>query len=541
MDVATREPGRLAIARSGAARTVRPRVWQKTSLLWDWLHREAYGAEHRLGVGELAWLGLCLLWGGWLRFAPLSTYSLWHDELYMLITSRRPFIQGLLQQEDYAAPLYELLVRALDHGTGQPEWVLRAPAFIAGCLCIVAGWWLARSLFGRVVAGLTAFFIAINPIQVAVSYEARPYTFFALFSTLSFLFFHRLMKSGGRLNAVCYVASSLLLVYSHYYGLLCIGAEFVFGVLAMIISARARQHRRQFMVAMLVVGVGVLPALWLIVRFLGAGMPATEGIAGGGFEHWLNLMDHILSSRHLAVLFLIPFIAALWPTQTAFDRGAPADGDDARPSLEQWFERRWPSFLLALWLVFGMWLLALAARFYKPGVLTLRYLIPMAIPFLILGFAYVAKVKQGALIVAAGLLLIMNVTSHEKFEWSNDGMRRLAEYLNSADDLPQKMLLTEWAYCPDFINPEEVGLRYYGFSKRPLVKLSMAFPADKHDLRNPDDLFFLNADELRSHERIWVVSFSGYGGKVEQYLRKEGIAYDSQVFGPYHLYRVQGN
>lgn len=546
LNVATTRPGVKQDLRDARIRPALSYLWQTWNRFASWIREEMYGVQRRLSVRELAFTGLCIVLGGWLRLLAMASSSLWRDEFYMLITSHRPFIQGLLQQEDYAAPLYQLLLRVIDHGLNRPEWALRAPAFIAGCLCIVAAWWLARTLFGRVIAALTAIFVAVNPIQIAVSDEARPYTFFALFSTLSVIFFHRLLKTGGRLNLTLYCLCSLLLVYSHYYGLLCVGAEVAFGIVTLILDAKARRHRREFSLALLIIGVAALPALWLVSRFLNAGAPATVGITGGGFEHWLDLLDQILATRHMAVLFLIPFLASIWPTKTVFDR--PAASDDLAGSglgqwsgLKQWWARRYPAMLLAVWVGFGMGLLVLVAKFFRPGVLTLRYLVPMAVPFVALSLTYVAKLKPGLLVLIAGLLIYFNVTSHEKAEWSNDGMRQLAQYLNSAEDLPEQLMVTNWAYCPNYINPTEIGLEYYGFHKRHLTEIQLAFPADKRPLRNPDDLVFLNPEELHSKGRIWVVAFSGYGGKVEERLRKDGMAYDSLAFGSYHLYRIQSN
>ena len=494
----------------------------------------------RSRTAEAVGLCACLVGGTWVRLASLTAYSLWHDELYMLITVRRPLIQGLLQQEDYSAPLYASLLRVLTHGGKQPEWLLRAPALIAGCLCIIAAWWLARTLFGPLIAVLTALVIAINPMQIAFSYEARPYTFFVLFSILSITFFHRLLKSGGRLNLAAYILSSLLLVYSHYYGLLCVAAEAVFGILTLAISPVARKHSRQFVIALVVVGVGILPALWLILRFVQAGMPATAGISGGGFEHWLDLINKVMSTRHVGSLFLIPFLAALWPTRTAFDQPI-AEGNSAGSDLERWWMRRWPAILMAIWAGFGMCLLILLARFYRPGLLGYRYLAPMIIPFLVVSLAYLIRVKRGVLVLAVAVLLYFNVTSHEIFPWSNTGLQQLAQHLNSSRDLPERLIVTQLAYSPDYVNPEEVGLEYYGFNARSFSELRLAFPMGKRDPRSPDDLIVLNPEVLHSGKGAWVVAYSVYGEKVEECLKKEKLLYESTAFGQYHLYKIQNS
>jgi hypothetical protein len=165
----------------------------------------------------------------------------------------------------------------------------------------------------------------------------------------------------------------------------------------------------------------------------------------------------------------------------------------------------------------------------------------MTIPFVILGFAYVARTKVGVLLVMTVLLFYFNMTTHQKVEWSNEGMRQLANYLNTSEDIPEEVMVTQWAYCPDYISPTEVGLEYYGFHKRHLDKLEMDFPRGKYPLRNPEDLILLNPEALHSYSRVWVVAFSGYGEKVEETLHKDGVPYDTLAFGPYHLYRIHGS
>src|ERR1044072_9677910 len=57
--------------------------------------RQTEGCSDPLNICEAAILIGCVTLGAWLRWLPMSSSSLWRDEFYMLITSRRPFIQSL--------------------------------------------------------------------------------------------------------------------------------------------------------------------------------------------------------------------------------------------------------------------------------------------------------------------------------------------------------------------------------------------------------------------------------------------------------------
>lgn len=104
-----------------------------------------------------------------------------------------------------------------------------------------------------------------------------------------------------------------------------------------------------------------------------------------------------------------------------------------------------------------------------------------------------AALTRGALISTAGLLLAFDATAHLTAEWANTAMRALAPYLDSSPDLPPKLLVSERAYGPAYINPGETGLRYRRFNKRPIGKPRISFPPGKRPLHYPDGRVILNA------------------------------------------------
>lgn len=106
------------------------------------------GAGGATWAAELAWLLLCTAWALHLRTTGLNAISLWTDEFITLITVRRPLGQSLLQLQDYAAPLHQLLLRLLVHDDHPPSWLLRGPAVAFGVLGVPAAWWLARLAAG---------------------------------------------------------------------------------------------------------------------------------------------------------------------------------------------------------------------------------------------------------------------------------------------------------------------------------------------------------------------------------------------------------
>ena len=130
----------------------------------------------------------------------------------------------MLFRSDQSAPIYQCLLR-LYPGTRLTEWQIRFPAALFGWLSIPAAWLFARSLFGPLAASTSVLWIACSPWLVYHSREARPYTLFVFFATTSMFLFHRLLNRGGLWVLMGFVTSTVLSIYSHYFGFAILGAQ----------------------------------------------------------------------------------------------------------------------------------------------------------------------------------------------------------------------------------------------------------------------------------------------------------------------------
>ena len=150
-------------------------------------------------------------------YAAMVFYKpLWCDELLMLITVRRPFVEGLLQLQDYSAPLYQLILRLFVNNDFAPEWIIRAPAFLCAIFSLISIWWFTRIITNRRhIALITTALIAINPIFTSYAAEGRPYTLFLLFSVLSFGTFYLSLDRSKLSYFLLYIISTVILIYSH--------------------------------------------------------------------------------------------------------------------------------------------------------------------------------------------------------------------------------------------------------------------------------------------------------------------------------------
>ncbi|MGO9319765.1 MAG: glycosyltransferase family 39 protein [Solirubrobacteraceae bacterium] len=149
-----------------------------------------------------------------LRVPDLSR-SLYTDEAYSLALSQRGFGQMLLLfgYEPNGTP-YSIVLWPLIRMFGSSLTLLRLPAVLAGTASVPALWWAARRFTAPAAALLAAGLLAINPMAVWYSQDARAYAFVVLSACLAFgALANALDRRAGRWAWGVYVAAMVALAY----------------------------------------------------------------------------------------------------------------------------------------------------------------------------------------------------------------------------------------------------------------------------------------------------------------------------------------
>jgi uncharacterized membrane protein len=157
-----------------------------------------------------------------LRVYGLSEQNYWYDEFITLdvtkgslgsiITGSRP-------------PLYLVLVHFWIENFGISEFATRLLSIIFGVSSIVLIYMLGKSLFNQSVGVLSAFFMSVSKFQIYYSQELRYYSLYELLTLISLFFFIRFLKSKSYIYTTLYVISTILLYYSHDFGILIIAVQ----------------------------------------------------------------------------------------------------------------------------------------------------------------------------------------------------------------------------------------------------------------------------------------------------------------------------
>ncbi|HEX8646965.1 MAG TPA: glycosyltransferase family 39 protein [Thermoleophilaceae bacterium] len=174
-------------------------------------------------------LGAVTVLGAALRLPFLSLQSLWYDETFTLAVVEQDTLGKLWDQvrlSESTPPLYYAITWVWERLIGSTsDAALRAPAAIAGVLCVPAAYVALRRFVGERAALAAAALTAVSPVLVLYSLNARAYPLLVLLGCLSvWATGEALARRRGRWLAIWALLAAACL-WTHYYAGFLIGAE----------------------------------------------------------------------------------------------------------------------------------------------------------------------------------------------------------------------------------------------------------------------------------------------------------------------------
>jgi hypothetical protein len=206
-----------------------------------------------------------------LRLSTLDLQSFWYDEAYtpvhVLHASLSRTLHAMVHSEN-SPPLWYLIEWVDYRLLGSGEFALRLPSALAGIATVPVAWAIGRELAGRPAAIVTAALVAVNPLFVWYSQEARAYGLFVLTAALALLFFLRAQREPTPRLMSAFAAAGVLALLSHYFA--------VFLLVPMVLWLLARPATRR--TALIPAGVLVLAGLALLPLISAQGGHGTQWI-----------------------------------------------------------------------------------------------------------------------------------------------------------------------------------------------------------------------------------------------------------------------
>jgi len=196
-----------------------------------------------------------------LRLATLDVQSFWLDEAFTPVNVLRPSLITTLRaipHTENTPPLWYVIVWAFSRVLGTGEVALRLPSALAGIAAVPVAWAIGEELEGsraRRAAIVCAAIVAVNPLFVWYSQEARAYGLYVLTAALAMLCFLRARREPTpRRMAAFALAGSLALLSEYFAVFLLIGM-----VLWLLWERRTRVAALPATVALAIVGAALIP------------------------------------------------------------------------------------------------------------------------------------------------------------------------------------------------------------------------------------------------------------------------------------------
>lgn len=196
------------------------------------------------------------------RFASLGVQAYHHDEV---ITAARVIpgsfteMLGQVKASESNPPLYYVLAWGWAKVFGTGEVGLRSLTALFGAATVPVAFLIGRELASNRAGLVAAALVAVSPMLIWYSQEARSYALLVFFGALSLLFLARALRTGKGRDLGLWALASALALCSHYFAVFAVTIE----ALWLLVALRARW--RVVLPALLAVGAVGLALLPLIL------------------------------------------------------------------------------------------------------------------------------------------------------------------------------------------------------------------------------------------------------------------------------------
>ncbi len=212
------------------------------------------------------YLLVILLLSAFVRLYHLNGQSIWLDEAYAIKFAELKLSQ-IYFLHDNTPPLYNAILHWWIQLFGTSEFSVRLPSAILGVLSVFMMYKIGSVLFHVEVGRLSALLMAISVFHIDYSQEARTYSLSVFLALLSMYCFIEAIKKTSNKNVIGYVLSSILLLYSHIYGLFIIIAQNTyFAVLFFLSKEDKRCNSRSWILIQCLLIVLFLPWISIFVH-----------------------------------------------------------------------------------------------------------------------------------------------------------------------------------------------------------------------------------------------------------------------------------
>ena len=456
----------------------------------------------------------------------LDYQSLWYDEGFSVSLARMSLAEITARTaSDIHPPFYYYLLHFWILVFGSTEFSLRFLSTVFGVLTVPLIWAAGRRLLGVTAGLLAAALVAISPLFLWYSQEARMYTLVTFLCLLSTYLLLRIMDGRGGRAALwaAYVLTNVIAVYTHFYAFFVLAFQVVFFVCWWLMWSRGRVGQRWSTLAsgllcQGVVVVAYLPWSRFVLQRYGADVSYWEGTLRVGevlrktlitLSTGHSILEIIAQPIALGYLLILLAAIAILALRAVRRRGQEEGPDCVWIRL---MDRPWLT-LLGLVLYLALPCLLLVVISYQRAKFHPRYLMLSAPAFFLLiagGFAGLFELagsstgRRGTLALITGCVLLCFVgvasgyaiyNAYFDIDFLKDDFRSAAHFIEEHKGENEVVILTSGHFFPVF------AYYYEGDDWYPIP--------DEPTLSAEDVLNYGLADELNrilpGRDGVWVL------------------------------------
>ncbi len=412
----------------------------------------------------------------------LDYQSLWYDEGFSVYVARMSLGEITAHTaRDIHPPFYYYLLHFWLLIVGSTEFTLRFLSLVFGVLTVPLIYAVGKRLLGRASGLLAAGLVAISPLFLWYSQEARMYTLVTFLCLLSTYLLLRVMDAQAKraLLWTAYVLSSVVAAYAHFYAFFVLAFQVLFLLCWWALWSRGRVRQRwpalvSGLICQLAVLGGYLPWSGFVLQRYGADVSYWAGTLKVSevlrktlitFSTGHSVLEAIAQPIALGYLLVLSAGLVILVLIRAGARATPG-ADEAAPSA---MLQCWPRLtLFSLLLYLGLPVLLLLLVSYQRPKFHPRYLMLASPAFFLLisggiaGLLAVARSnagrrRVGGLASACVFLSFIVLTSayavynaYFDIDFLKDDFRSAARYIEEHKGDNEVVILSSGHFFPVF-------------------------------------------------------------------------------------------
>jgi len=441
-----------------------------------------------------------------------QTKIIWYDEAYSIYYTQLPWQQVWeLSGFDTTPVLFYAILKIWSFFVGTNIIFLSILPFLFSLAGVFAIYFLGLKIFNPQTGLLVGLFLAISPLNISLATELRAYSFLVLLTILALIFFWQVLKRGQWFDYLFFIILNLLLIYTHYLGLVVLLTQLV------LLLYFKNKSWLKILGSYFVIGLLYLPQIFNFQRWdnlLGNNdqlVSYFERVFSHGYFFSLWQFGHSLFFGHWGahnLLFLFSGSLVLFFLFFIFYQN----------------KQRQEVQVLFLFMVFGFIFLILFKLFFA-----LKYFIILTIPFILLLGYFLAQLKNKKMLIAnllLGLALIFSCLNLpvSKIYASQYYAPEFAGFITSEEKAGDLILTDHYTdiLLPFYYQGKSDLKMFYPWEGQETADWSARWRYFDYNIINKQNVSLVS-DFIKNHQRVWLINYLPQESSLQDpngYLKK---------------------